>query len=371
VAVWSRSKDIRRSSRRVLLLAPSEGLGGGIERYVRGVEAALSEEKVDYVRMNVPSSDNGRPTLLNKAAFVVKVMKFLYSHPQPTRLVVAHTGLLPVSILARKAPAYDGTVFIHYGAEVWGPRKAPGRRFAKRDDCRAITISAFSGGALQRDMPATVVSPVIDRDWYEMLVAAGERSTHGLTGARLSALMVFRLEDWKSKGLPTVVRAVESLGLPIQLTVIGSGQASEELVDFVSKRPWVQLKRALLDEELADEYATADIAILATRTRSGKTPSGEGFGLCLVEAQLAGTAVIAPAYGGSHDTFLNGVTGLSPVDESAGALGSVLSEIAKDSAMRDEMSRAAANWSRSSFDPSIRAKALVEALVSPIRNSDD
>ena len=58
----------------------------------------------------------------------------------------------------------------------------------------------------------------------------------------------------------------------------------------------------------------------AFRLSQWRTNVGEGFGLVLLEAQAAGTPVIATAYGGSHEACIEGVTGVAPADESAEAL---------------------------------------------------
>ena len=80
----------------------------------------------------------------------------------------------------------------------------------------------------------------------------------------------------------------------------------------------------LSDRELARQLAGADLFVLATRSRGGRHTSGEGFGLVLLEAQVAGTPVVAPAHGGSHDAYIEGITGLAPMDETAGSLARVM-----------------------------------------------
>ena len=77
----------------------------------------------------------------------------------------------------------------------------------------------------------------------------------------------------------------------------------------------------------AAELAAADLFILATRTRRGRRACGEGFGLVLLEAQAAGTPVVGPAYGGSRDAYMESVTGVAPVGESAEALAVVLGDL--------------------------------------------
>jgi glycosyltransferase involved in cell wall biosynthesis len=109
------------------------------------------------------------------------------------------------------------------------------------------------------------------------------------------------------------------------------------------------LRLDLSDDDLARELAAADLFVLATNTRRGRSAVGEGFGLVLLEAQAAGTPVIAPAYGGSREAYIEGVTGVGPADESAEALTRTLDDLLKDPARLAWMGRNATQWTRMSF----------------------
>ena len=84
--------------------------------------------------------------------------------------------------------------------------------------------------------------------------------------------------------------------------------------------------------------------MLATKMRGGSSPCGEGFGMVLQEAQLAGTPVVAPAYGGSHEAFVEGLTGVAPADEMPGALAKVLRDLLEDTQRLDKMSSYAGEY---------------------------
>ena len=114
---------------------------------------------------------------------------------------------------------------------------------------------------------------------------------------------------------------------------------------------------------MANEFAAADLCVLATRTRFGRNPYGEGFGLVLIEAQVAGTPVVAPAYGGSNDAFIEGVTGVAPADESAGALAKTLGQLLGDRSRLAQMGKCAAEWSREFFAPERYAPLAVAKLL--------
>ena len=186
-----------------------------------------------------------------------------------------------------------------------------------------------------------------------------------LSAAPWRALITaFRLEDWRSKGLPELVEALQSIGRDdVYLTVCGSGRASSELKQLVAGNRFLTLKSGLADFELAQEFAMSDLFILATRTNSRRPPSGEGFGLVLIEAQIAGTPVVAPAYGGSHDAYVHGITGDAPLDETAGSLAHVISSLLDDPRRLASMASRAAIWARESFDPDRYSTLAVQQLL--------
>ncbi|WP_051703848.1 glycosyltransferase family 4 protein [Glycomyces sp. NRRL B-16210] len=348
-------------NRTVLLLAPSRGLGGGIERYASGIEASLRAVGIDYRRMDLrePGLPGGTTA---KIRFLGRARQAIRSSRAPTRLVLAHRNLLPVVYAAARQPRYDGTTVILHGHETWSDQRRRANRIMRRPDVHVVAGSSFTAGALAPVCRAGVLHPGIAADWYRTLVDASRPERD--SADRFELVTAFRLADWKRKGLPTLLEAVERLGDPrIRLTVCGTGQVPPELRDALAARPWATLAPNLTERELAARLARADLFVLATRTRSGTGASGEGFGLALLEAQLAGTPVIAPAYGGSHDAFQHGLTGLAPVDESPRALGSAIATLLHDDRLRTRMAAAATAWARERFDPGHYAGHLVRTLL--------
>jgi phosphatidylinositol alpha-1,6-mannosyltransferase len=202
----------------------------------------------------------------------------------------------------------------------------------------------------------------LSREWIDTLAAAAAgRPGHD---AQIRLVTAFRLEDWRTKGLPQLVEAVTALGRPdVRLTICGSGSPPTDLLRLVSERSWCVLRPDLSDDGLACELAAADLFVLATRTRIGRDAVGEGFGLVLLEAQAAGTPVIAPAYGGSHEAYVEGVTGVAPADESAEALTTTLRDLLKDPARLARMGEHAAQWTRQAFAPERYAQLAVRRLL--------
>lgn len=351
------------SVRQVLCVAPSAGLGGGIERlvgtaveYLRGEGAAV--DRVDLLTPGV------RIGPLVKIRFVGRLYRAARRQGEPFVVLVMHPALAWVAWWATHGRLRRHLVVNFFGTDAWGPRPFGLRRVARRPRVRIVTISGYTAGALLRTAPAKVLAPGIGRHWYEQLVAARHHLV-ARTDAELNVLTTFRLDAWVEKGLVEVIGALDDLrgARPLQLHVAGSGRVEPALEALLARHPWVTLHRDLADADLARLYARADVFVLATRTRPGRAAQGEGFGIVLVEAQLAGTPVVAPAFGGSVDAFVPGVTGLSPVDESVGALRSVLRQLLEDASLRREMGAAAAAWAQARFAPDLHAAQHVQILL--------
>lgn len=103
-------------------------------------------------------------------------------------------------------------------------------------------------------------------------------------------LVVGTIEPRKALGV--VIDAVTSLrgsGLPAELVVVGHpGWADESLtrrIDQLSAESWFDWLSDADDQELADQYASCDLLVAASR--------GEGYGLPVAEAAAAGLPVVA------------------------------------------------------------------------------
>jgi len=348
-------------SDRVFLLAPSCGLGGGIERYVQTLEGAFAGQGVECRRFNLRA-----PGGAAHASLFAEVRGQLRADEMRTRLVIAHCALLPVASLLDREPSVSGISVICHGKEVWGRRLRARQQLEiclmKRSRVRVVAVSGFTAGALSKVGTSTVLPPGLSRDWYQELVDAS-RSIQ-LTGPGLKLVTAFRLAQWRDKGLADLLDAVDALGRPdVHVTVCGSGEVPRELREVVSKRPRCTLRPSLSDQELARQLAAADLFVLATRTAPGRHPSGEGFGLVLLEAQVAGTPVVAPASGGSRDAYLEGITGISPNAEGVQPLASVLQVLLKDDTRLAQMGKQAAGWAREAFDPERYAALAVSRLL--------
>lgn len=353
--------DRQAGARRVLMLAPSRGRGGGIERYAETLEWALSSEGVAYDRLDLHGAGLGAQTRLLASARTA-----LRDSGERTRLVLLHRTLLPVAALLARDPAVSGTSVICHGSDAWSgilrPRSHLESWLMRRPRVRAVAASSFTSGALARSCRACVLPPGLSERWFNMLVQASNQPREPRSSTRVAT--AFRLESWRQKGLPQLLEAVEQLSpIDVEVVVYGTGQPPEGLCQLVNRYSWCTLVPSLDDAGLAGELADADLFVLATRTACGRQASGEGFGLALLEAQVAGTAVVGPAFGGSHDAFVDRVTGLAPADETSATLAALLSGLLRDRALLERMGKQAAEWARSYFQPQQYAARAVARLL--------
>lgn len=237
----------------------------------------------------------------------------------------------------------------------------------RQRNVRIVTASSFTAGSLLLFAgQAAILPPGLSRAWFSELVAADAAAVARRSDPQvgLELMTAFRLCDWQDKGLPQVTAAIAALGRKdIRLTVCGSGEPSAELLAHIAAYPWCRVRPGLTDRELAAQLASSDLFVLATRTRPGRRACGEGFGLVLLEAQVAGTAVVGPAHGGSPGAYLEGVTGATPRDESVAALAAVLAELMEQPHRLAEMGTRGAEWARVSFAPDRYSRLAVDRLL--------
>jgi phosphatidylinositol alpha-1,6-mannosyltransferase len=348
----------------VLLLAPSRGLGGGIERYVQTVQCALDERGVPCRRL-----DLARPGPAGHRALLKEAAAALPGTAKPARVILGHRALLPVAALLARRRAVSGISVICHGSDVWGARSRLRwqleSRLMRRQDVRIVAVSSFTAGALFPGGPgarSAILPPGLSRAWFGELVRAASADRAPRPG--LEVMTAFRLGEWRDKGLPQLIAAVARLGrADVQVTVCGSGEPPAGLLAQAGRYPWCTVRPGLPDRELASQFASSDVVVLATRTRSGRRPCGEGFGLVLLEAQVAGTAVVGPAHGGSPDAYLDGVSGATPQDESVASLARVLEDLAGQPGRLRDMGARGAAWARARFAPDRYAALAVERLL--------
>jgi glycosyltransferase involved in cell wall biosynthesis len=130
---------------------------------------------------------------------------------------------------------------------------------------------------------ANIVPPPVDRKWFTPHLG----DDFYLVAARLVP----------HKHVDLAIQACQRLAVP--LVVAGSGRSADRLRKMSGSS--VRFTGYVSDDQLRDLYS---------RARAVLVPSEEEFGLVALEAQAAGTPVIAFDAGGSKETVIDGVTGV-------------------------------------------------------------
>jgi glycosyltransferase involved in cell wall biosynthesis len=141
--------------------------------------------------------------------------------------------------------------------------------------------------------------------------------------------------DVKARSYRLLAEAMQLVAdLPWRLVLVGDGAARpmiEALFAPFGRR--VRFTGAVPQAELARHYASADLYVWPA--------CNEAYGMALLEAQAAGTPVIAGREGGVPDVVADGVTGLLVEPRSPAAFAAALRALLGDPARRRVMGAAA------------------------------
>ncbi|MEX5634512.1 glycosyltransferase family 4 protein [Parafrankia sp. FMc2] len=345
----------------MLLLAPSEGLGGGIERYLSTIEDFLRYGGADVHRV-----DMVRPgRTLNAACrsgFAARALRIGRSLDRVDCVVAGHRNLIPLAAAVAGVTGARLAPVLFYGNDIWELGLIHRNLLARTPSLFPLTISSYSAGALSTVGIAPILPPGIAPAWRSTLIEEGRNRA---PSARIpTVLSVFRLPAWEGKGLPVLVDALAAVRReigPVRLVVAGHGPAPNALKDFASSQPGLEIYENPDDQMLARLYATADLFTLCTRIV--RPNIGEGYGIVLLEAQLTGCPVVGPASGGSYDAYQEGITGVTPASESADALADTLLDLFADRNRLAQMGGRAVEWAAAVTDPDAYLRKVFSLLT--------
>jgi glycosyltransferase involved in cell wall biosynthesis len=329
-------------SRRLLLLSPSAGLGGGIERVMDAVEANWDGplQRVDLVRARAARGADTwtaqvRP--LEIASFVARAFGAA-RRCRPDVVVCGLLGLLPAATAVARTFRSE-LALLAYGVDVWGPIGPLERQLVRR--CRhLLAISAFTAQAFAaraRVDPRRVeilALPLADP------IAAAARCAAGTHAGRAPVVLtVSRLASSdRFKGHFDIARCFGQVlehHPAATWVVVGDGDDLPALraeCDRLGIGDAVTFKGRVSDADLIDLYRTAAVfALPSVADADADPPIGEGFGLVFLEAGAFGLPVVAATLGGGSCEFvIGGETGLTvsahAPDEVAGAIVRLLDD---------------------------------------------
>jgi phosphatidylinositol alpha-1,6-mannosyltransferase len=217
-----------------------------------------------------------------------------------------------------------------------------------------------------------VVHPGVDAQLFAApadLLASAERDDARLAqeAGRPQLLTLARLVP--RKGIDTVIAALPAIARAhpgVRYRVVGEGPDRARLTALAAQHgveARVELAGAAARSELPAIYGAADLFVLASR-EDPQSGDAEGFGIVLLEAQAAGTAVVAAQSGGMPDALLQGKTGaLVPPDDPA-ALAEVINELLADRARLRTMGEAARAYARTRTWRTFAAEVLAVVQAS-------
>ena len=138
-----------------------------------------------------------------------------------------------------------------------------------------------------------------------------------------------------SKGVDVLIRACRLLQdrhLAFQLRVLGQGPIRHQLQELARELGLnhVEWYDFVGQESMPAEYGASTVLVLPTRGNA------EGLGLVLVEALMAGCAVIGTPAGGIPEVIEDRVTGRLVPDGDAEGLADALAEVLTDPGCRSE-----------------------------------
>ena len=207
---------------------------------------------------------------------------------------------------------------------------------AFRGAARVTAVSRFLASDIQRLLPELEA---------DVLVTPMPVDVNGfLGGARATKVepprILYAGNLIPSKGVDVLLRAgaeLERRGIACQLKILGEGPTRAEL-DLLARKlglgPRVTWASFVPQGQMAEEYGASTVTVLPSRGQA------EGLGLTLVEALLAGCAVVGTAAGGIPEVVLHEKTGLIARDGDAEDLATQIQRLLTDPPLRERLARA-------------------------------
>ena len=357
---------------KLLLLSPSEGFGGGIERVAKAVEEAWpgAVERVDLYRRAKTNVAAGQP--LVKLGFTLRALGAAL-RLRPRVVFSLHIGVLPVAaVLALFLRAR--LALMGLGREVWASLPAWERLLVRR--CSTLlAISSFTAQHFARRVGVDPEEISIVRlpvgPLFRTALTSDETAPDGDSPLRL--LSVSRIvPECRYKGLFSVAESlpeIVSRRPDVRWVVVGGGEDLPRLrdrCDELGVSAHVDFREDIDDAALLDAYREADLFVLPSVAEpDADPPTGEGFGIVYAEAACFGLPSIASAQGGGALDFIeDGVSGVTVPVDAPRALADAVERLGSTPEERHRLGEAAQARVSSHHLPEHFARVLRTALAS-------
>lgn len=220
-------------------------------------------------------------------------------------------------------------------------------KFLRKEDLKSaekvdkfVAVSGFIAERIKRiyARESTVVYPPVDVDFFSI---PGVLPKDFNFSPKDYYLYAGELRDYKRPDL-----AVEAaIKMNRNLVVIGNGKLRESLLRRVGERTNVVFLGRVSDAELRGVYSNAKALLF---------PGVEDFGIVPLEAQAAGTPVVALGKGGALETVASGQTGLFFHEENSNSLCGAVEEFESRTWDGDCCRKNAARFSKDCFLKNMR-----------------
>jgi phosphatidylinositol alpha-1,6-mannosyltransferase len=332
------------------------------------VDAAL---RCRVVRVALPLGESWAARLRRSARLVCAAVRICRQHT----VTSVHCGqVLSAGLAGWGCRLLRGTAYFPYvhGADLLEFRDRPPwswvlRRVLRRAH-RVIANSRFTAAAVAScGVPperVLVINPGIDLERFARPVdRAAVRRQHGWEGKRV-VLSVGRLVP--RKGQDTVIRALPRVLQAVPEThyaIAGDGPQAAALRQLAAQEGVAQAVEFLgfvAEEDLPSLHAAADVFAMVSRHRR-EQGDVEGFGIVYLEANAAGTPVLAGRSGGVEDAVADGESGLLVDPEDVAEVAGQLTRLLCDADLRQRLGAGGRRRVTRDFDRREQARRLWEA----------
>lgn len=339
------------ATRTLLLLAPSAGFGGGIERVADSIQAAWSGPvvRVDLYRPHevaVPEGHIGAKVRFAWRAAAAAIRS------RPDGIICVHVNFLPIAMLLRRGLG-SRVGIVGHGVEVWSPFPWYLRRLIARCDWR-LAVSSFTASwmayraGIEKDRVQVVPLPInaslaaLPESAREPIPVPEDGVVRLLTVTRLVREHRFKGYFDVADALPPILARRPQ----VRWVVVGHGDdlpAIRERCRELGIDRAVEFTGRIDDQRLAELYRQADLFVLPSVAEPEATPPmGEGFGLVFAEAGAFGLPAIgSSAGGGSLEIVLDQETGVTVPPYDSQALIDAILELVDDVDLRRRLGEGA------------------------------
>jgi len=299
-------------------------VSGGLNRYVSGFATGLSEKGIQY-ELHFADGPSGKSRFIHKNRLgIMRILKFFWAGFHGAKritIVDVHFSMygLPfwLGVLSRHKFSLrrpnKPLLLVHFHGPWADESKSAGqdgsiRLLVKKTFDMAIlkmasqvivlsnTFRVVAEEVAKRPLNIKVVPPGLNDIWFTQLARPSR-------GSVLNIICVRRFTA--RMGLLEVLELLEELnfetsgGLCIKLHLVGSGDLSEPIQNWINERGRnlsVKIHNQTTDLELLDLYSKSNIALVPTKDL-------EGFGLVVLEAMALGRPVVSTGQGGLKEAL--------------------------------------------------------------------